>query len=583
MGSNATLEQSVAELLSEAYETRVSNLSHSIQLTQKALALAKTCDDKMHARALSQLGLFFMIKGEFKQALEYSVLAITYFENENDLKGIADAKYNIGSVYYKTDSYHKGLEYLLECLRIYRQLEDHHNQSRVLKSMGTIYEYFGDIENATDSYIKCIQAAEKNNDLKQVSNAYNPLSGIYLNEDKIELAFDLIEKAIKIKKQTHDVRGLAFSLYGRGKCYLKSHDYERALKDFDESIAIQLEMGDKLGQGMVYTKLGLTYMALKDFDNAELHFNNALTVATETNVKFILFKTHYNLYLLELEKGDTKKALYHLQEYVRLRETVINSHSINIIKSYQSIKRIEALELEAKIQKERAEIIGKKNAELDSFFYRISHDLKGPIASLLGLNNMVQMEVKDDESLKYFGLYHSQILRINNIVMDLINLTRMNHDTEAKSKIDFKTLIEDCISSYSYLENFEKINFVTEIDETLNYQSKWAIVNTILQNLIENSIKYARNNIQSYVAIDITQEKEFVKIQVEDNGQGIRTTDQPKVFDMFFRANDHVQGTGLGLYILQRAVERLRGTVSFISELHVGTTFTVLLPLEFTK
>jgi signal transduction histidine kinase len=196
---------------------------------------------------------------------------------------------------------------------------------------------------------------------------------------------------------------------------------------------------------------------------------------------------------------------------------------------------------------------------------------------------MVQMEVKDEDSLKYFGLYHSQILRINNIVMDLINLTRMNHDTEAKSKIDFRTLIEDCISSYSYLENFQKINFVTEVDENLNYMSKWAIVNTILQNLIENSIKYARNNIQSYIAIDVTQEKDFIKIQVEDNGQGIRLTDHTKVFDMFFRANDHVQGTGLGLYILQRAVERLQGTVSFTSELHVGTVFTVLLPIEFAK
>ncbi len=580
MGSNTTVVQSVEELLAEAYESRANNLSHSVELAFRALSLAKKGDGNMYARAQCLLGLFLMIKGEFKQALEFSFQAVAYFETHNDQKGIADAKYNIGSVYYKTDSYHVGLEFLLDCLQLYRQLEDHHNQSRVLKSMGTIYEYFGDIDSAIDSYVKCIQAAEKTKDLKQVSNAYNPLSGIYLNENKIDLAFELIEKAIKLKEKTNDVRGLAFSLYGRGKCHLKTQNYHQALVDFNESIAIQIEMGDRLGQGMVYIKMGLAFMGLKDYANAKEHFTKALHIASETNIKFILFKTHYNLYLLEVEQENTAMALHHLQEYIKLKETVINSHSTNIIKSYQSIKKIESLELEAKIQKEKAEIIGKKNAELDSFFYRISHDLKGPIASLLGLNNMIHLEVTDEDALRYFGLYHSQILRINNIVMDLINLTRMNYDAEAKTKIDFKTIIEDCISSYSYLDNFQKINFVTEVDESITYMSKWAIVNTILQNLIENSIKYARCNVKSYLAIDITKEDNFVKIVVEDNGQGIRLTDHKKVFDMFFRANDHIQGTGLGLYILQRAVERLNGKVSFSSELQVGTIFTIFLPME---
>lgn len=580
MEIDLSVEQTVEKLFAKAYSSRINNPTQSILLTQKALTLTDGVNPMLYARGQSQLALFLMIKGEFKQALEYSKLALAFFESIEDLKGIADAKYTLGSVYYKTDNFHNGLDHLLHCLTIYRQLSDHHNEARVLKSVGTIYEYFGDQESAIESYVKCIEAAERVEDINQVANAYNPLSGIYLHEHKVDLAFELAEKSILIKEKTGDIRGMAFALYGRGKCYLKVHDYQQALSDFNASISIQLEMGDKLGQAMVYNKIGLVYLALKEFENSVLHFNQALAIATEANIKFILFKVHYNLYLLTVAQQNTTLALHHLQMYIKLKETVINGHTINIIKSYQSIKKIESLELEAKIQQERTEIISKKNLEMDSFFYRISHDLKGPIASLLGLHNMVEMEVEDVASKKYFDMYHSQIVRINNIVMDLINITRMNHEVEVKSKIDFRTLVEECIVAYSYLENFDRINFVLEIDDAVNYKSKWAIVNTILQNLIENCIKYARHNVIPTVSIRVAEEDAFVKIHVEDNGQGIRPADQPKVYDMFFRANDHVQGTGLGLYILHRAVERLQGTVSFTSELHVGTTFTILLPLE---
>lgn len=579
----AKLEQSVEELLSEAYQLRTSNLIESIALTRKALKLAQDANPRLHARASTLLGLFLMIKGDFNQSLVCSSQSLAYFEGVNDLKGMADAKYNIGSVYYKTDNYHVGLECLLDCLTLYRELEDYHNEARVLKSIGTIYEYFGDVENAVESYRRCIEAAEKVSDQNQVSNAYNPLSGIYLDQNNPDQAFEIIHKAIRIKESTGDRRGLAYSIYGRGKCHLKVKEYNKALADFELSASMHKESADRLGQGMVFNKLGQTYMAIGEYRLAKQHFLKAVAIASEINIKFILFKAHHHLYQLELEQKNTEEALHHLELYIKLKETVINNDTINIIKSYQSIKKIESLELEAKIQKERAEIIGRKNAELDSFFYRISHDLKGPIASLLGLRNMVEMEIAHPPSKYYFDLYHSQILRINNIVMDLINLTRMNHAEGIKTQIDFERLIQECIHSYSYLENFKGIQFITEIEKDLVFDSEWAIVNTILQNLIENSIKYTRKNAQSYVAIRVARENDQVKIQVEDNGVGIRESDQPRVFDMFFRANDYVQGTGLGLYILKRAVERLGGSVIFTSELQAGTSFTVFLPFNKKK
>lgn len=576
--TGVSFDETIKNLLSRAYEVRINDLRQSLDLAQQAADISKDAHPVWYARSLNQLGLFYMIRGEFDKAIDFSDRALAIFEPLEDQKGIADAKYNKANVYYKTDNFHTGLQLLLECLTIYQKLDDHHNEGRVLKSMGTIYEYFGDYSNAKGSYHRCIEAANKVNDINQVSNAYNPLSGIYLKEGRCDLALATIEESILVKNQTNDIRGLAFALYGRGKVFLKLKTYERAMEDLTRSLEIHREMGDQPGQGLALNKLGLTALGMKKYDDAEQYFIQAAQLAEGLNIQFISFKANYNLYLLAHERGNIPEAFHRLRKYVLQKEAVINTHTYNIVKSYESIKRIESLQHEARAQRERAAIIENKNAELDSFFYRISHDLKGPIASLLGLYNLVKLEIKDETALQYFDMYQSQLIRINNIVLDLINLTRMNHDGLGKSTIDFKLMIDDCILSFHYLPNFRQIHFVKEVEDSISYSSEWAIVNTILQNLIENAIKYQRAEGEPYIGIFVTHSASHVKIRVEDNGQGIRPDDQPKIFDMFFRANDRAQGTGLGLYILKRAVERLRGEVTFQSELNRGSSFVVLLP-----
>lgn len=584
METKQSLQHEVENLMKRAYEARINNPLLSIELAEQAINLCKDNDESLHAKVLSQLGLFQMIKGDFQAATEFSNKALLHFQKVNDLKGIADTKYTIGSVHYKTDNFHTGLQYLLDSLQLYRKLDDKHNEARVLKAIGTIYEYFGDQENAINSYLKCIKAAEAVNDQNQISNAYNPLSGIYLKQGLHDLALSIIQKSIAIKEKTQDLRGLAFALYGRGKVYLKLQLHTEALEDFTRSLEMQKEMGDKLGEGMVYNKLGSLYMAKRYYDKAEKYFLNAMNVAQEYNIQFIKFKAHYNLYLLACEQKDTYKALRYLEKYTALKEAVINTRTYDIIKSYESLARIETLEREAKAQKDKAAIIEKKNSELDSFFYRISHDLKGPISSLQGLFNLVKLEVRDPLALNYFEMCQNQIHRINNIIIDLIDITRMNHPEgyrgKAKSKIDFNVLVKECILSYSYIADFKKIKFVTEIDTDIEYYAEWAIVNTILQNLIENSIKYVRTDTDPYVGVFVKKENDIIKIQVEDNGQGILPTYQSKIFDMFFRANEKSQGTGLGLYILKRAVEKLNGEITFKSEVNVGSTFTITLPVS---
>ncbi|HEY9046516.1 MAG TPA: tetratricopeptide repeat-containing sensor histidine kinase [Ohtaekwangia sp.] len=577
-GAKIKTEEAKA-LLHEAFASRINNLQRSIALAQQVIAIGEQIEsEELRALAKNQLALYQMIQGDYQKSLTNAEDALLFFNAHQNLKGIGDAKYSIAGVHYKTDNFHLGLIFLLDCLFIYRKISDHYNEARVLKSLGTIYEYLDDQENAIDSYLSSVAASKLAEDATLESNAYNPLSGIYLKRGLHDLALATIEKSISLKEQTQDVRGLAYALYGRGKVYIKLKRFDEALQDLNHCLKIQLEVGDRLGIAMAYNKLGMLMYELRQFSEARNLLLLAQQVADQYNIRIVRYKSLFNLHLVAKAEGKLEEALHYLEQYIHIKEAIIASHTHNTVKSYEAISKVKVLELEAEIQRSKTEIIEKKNAELDSFFYRVSHDLKGPISSLLGLNNLMKFEVKDEKVLKYIDMYQSQILRIDNIVLDLINLTRMNHAEVNQTKIDFDTLLHDCINTYQFLDNFKRISFKVDIEPNLEFYSEWAIVNTILQNLIENAIKYSMPDKEPIVHISIARNEKSLVIIVTDNGIGIDPKLQTKVFNMFFRANDRVEGTGLGLYILKRAVERLHGEVSFKSEVFQGTSFTVKLP-----
>lgn len=567
-------------LLQDAYEKRINNLPSSIKLTEEALQLSKNLgDDLCIGKSLSQLSLFRMILGDFEESIQIANDAIEKLKKCGDEKGIADAKYTIAGALYKTDNYNLGLRYLIDCLVTYKKFKDYHNQSRVEKSMGTIYEYFGDTSSAVKVYESAIASGKKVNDYNLQSNAFNPLSGIYLNQGKIDKAMDMIEKSIEYKNRTEDLRGLAFALYGRGKVYTAMKEFQKAESDFLASEKIHSEMGEKLGIAMSYHKRGALYIKMDRLDDAEKILITVLEYSNKNNIILITFKANLLLHEIAKRRQDYKLALTHLQKYVDEKERVINDHTAKLIESYDTINKMYRLEQEAKIQKEKADIIEQKNIELDSFFYRISHDLKGPITSMMSLSYLAKFELEEEKALKFIGDYETQANRLNNILDGLLNLTKMSFNEDTKQTIDFEQIIQECIASYKFLENYDQVSFKIEVDQNIQYAAEWALINTIIQNLIENGIKYARTeNNKPYINISVNETSSAINIKASDNGIGMDEETVKNVFSMFFRANRNIQGTGLGLHILKRAIEKLSGEVSIESELGKGSTFTVTLP-----
>ena len=278
----------------------------------------------------------------------------------------------------------------------------------------------------------------------------------------------------------------------------------------------------------------------------------------------------YRKYKLEME--EMQELAFRIQQDANDRlDTKVKERTQQLSKALEELKQT------LDTNTHQTKIIENKNAELDSFFYRISHDLKGPVSSLLGLSTLAKREVTGEKAQEYIDRQHQQVERLNHIITGLIDLTQLNHQDLKKERIDFTRMIEDCLASFTEFPNFSSLTIRKNIPQAVVFYSEWTLVNAILQNLIENAIKYSQVD-APFVDIRIKQEQDEISIQVEDNGQGIPVEHHEKIFDMFYRASHTASGRGLGLYILKRSVDRLNGIIEIKSEPGIGSTFTVRLP-----
>lgn len=571
----------IDKLLSDSFELRVSNISLSIDTAKKALVLSQEIKYlNGEAYANSYLAFFYMIITKHQQAIPHIDLAINYFESVGDNLGLAFNYNTYGSIFYKTEDYHYGLKYLLKAYHIYNELGDVLKQSRTLKSIGAIYEFFKDYSKAKKTYLQCIELSTSIDDFNGISNALNPLSGLYLKEHNVKKATEAIEKSILLKQKSKDERGVGFALYGRAKVFDYLNKHEEAEANYLKSLEIHQNLSEHVGVIMTLNKLGKMYLRIGKNDLAKKRLEECIKEGDRSHHNLVIYKAYHSLYELAKKENRTTEALNYLEKHIEFKDKVQKRDVEHVLKSVQSLAKIEMLKNEAKWQKEKTEEVQKKNKELDNFVYKVSHDLRGPISSLLGLYNVVKLDVTDGKSIEYFDMYHEQIQRLESIILDFIDLTRLKESTLNNTPIDFKEIIDQCIRAYNYLPNFENIAISTNIDKAVEFCSDKSSVNSILQNLIENAIKYSNPRKEAFIKIDVSENdsNDQIILTIEDNGAGIHEEYKSKIFDMFFRANNNVQGSGLGLYILKTAVDRINGEVLLTSEYKKGSTFKVILP-----
>ncbi|WP_027001794.1 PAS domain S-box protein [Hugenholtzia roseola] len=230
------------------------------------------------------------------------------------------------------------------------------------------------------------------------------------------------------------------------------------------------------------------------------------------------------------------------------------------------------------------EALQRTNEELDHFVYKTSHDLRSPLTSILGLLNVIDAERDSkniDQIYSYLDMVRSMVLKLDEFIHAILDYSKNGNQEVEYLEINLNKLVQETCEDLKFMKQAHLLHIETEIQQEVPYWGDKLRLEIILKNFISNAIKYQDFNKNThYAKIKMRVTEKRLSLQVADNGIGILEAAQPHLFSMFFRANDQSQeqGSGLGLYIVKQAVEKLGGRISFKSKVGKGTTFFVELP-----
>ncbi|MBW4888751.1 HAMP domain-containing histidine kinase [Mucilaginibacter sp. HMF5004] len=220
------------------------------------------------------------------------------------------------------------------------------------------------------------------------------------------------------------------------------------------------------------------------------------------------------------------------------------------------------------------------NEDLDKFTYNIAHDLRSPILSLTALVGIVEAETDLSQINTYTALMRLSLENQDKFIAEILSSIKNKKNGNAIVLCNLPQIIHQVTSQNTFMKSGSPVSFITDIAVNEVYAEPLKL-KIILNNLVSNAIKYADlSKPGQYVKIRSYKNGAFDIIEIEDNGLGIKNHDQQYIFNQFFMAGGNKKSTGIGLFLVKDAITKMGGTIEVISELTIGSTFIIKLPVR---
>ncbi len=248
---------------------------------------------------------------------------------------------------------------------------------------------------------------------------------------------------------------------------------------------------------------------------------------------------------------------------------IINTY----IKSEQEI-RIYAQNL----QQQNTDLL-TKNTSLEQFSYVVSHDLRSPIASIKALLELSKTENNLEILREYQKHQEISLKKLDEFITDILHYSKNTKTEISYSKIDFKEFLQEIIAQHRYEDNSAAVKISIEIDQKTDFFTDTYRMGIVFNNLVANALRYSdlKKQYPHLIIKGFCDENKAI-ISFIDNGIGIEKEYLDKIFEIFYRANTHAKGTGIGLYLVKEYLQKIDGTVAVSSVFGEGTEFVLNIP-----
>lgn len=299
-----------------------------------------------------------------------------------------------------------------------------------------------------------------------------------------------------------------------------------------------------------------------------------------------LNKKNFEIKIRNDELLAQNEELLNMNEELNTQKETIDEQRESLEKAHQELKTINE-ELEKIVQCRTQELnetideLNKTISELDRFVYSASHDLGAPLKSILGLINIARLETRDDNILPHLQFMTESVQKLEEVIKNLIEYSRNSRMDITLVPITLSRMVTECFDALKFMPGYEDIRLYNSLPPSLTVISDEKRMKIILRNLLSNAVKYSdKKKSERWIKVShMLVDEQCWRLTVEDNGVGIPEDQLEDVFKMFYRANENVEGSGLGLYITKEAISKLNGEILVKSKVGKGTIIHLTFPL----
>jgi len=537
------------------------------------------------AKIYSNVAWIYKNQLNFEMAHDYIKRSLDLRKKIKDDHGISNCFNVLGVIYMQQKKYSDAIASLKQSLEIRQRIGHREGISACLFNLALVFEEQKQYQKALEYQLQALAMDEAIGNKFSVGISYNSLGSLYIKLKKFPQAEISLKQAKKAAAETGS-RSLQMNNLSYWSAFYEARkDPKKALQYYKRYAAVNDSIYNEVSAHKLAEVQALYQMEKKD---QQIEFLNQQKLIQENQIQ--LQRSEINLQRIIIISGiggfimvsllafltykynrRVKKAHREISE----QKEEIQAQSEELIDANQTIAEINK-KLEERIG-ERTTALSQAYKELDTFFYRASHDFRRPLTTFLGLAEVAKITVKDANALELFDKVRETASNLDKMLVKLQSISDVGSQQLVYKEVMIKEIFETVCDNFRDELKRKNIKTNAEIRFSDKFISYPAMVKIIIENLVENAIHFS-GVVNPFIKMTAVQNGDYVTIDMQDNGQGISKEYQEQVFEMYFRANERSKGNGLGLYIVKKAVEKLDGSISLSSIPMVGSTFTVMLP-----
>lgn len=646
--SDRPAQQSVAVRLLGGVHLYLGHYDSALLCSREAYRLSlEVGDSTLISSALNNIGFTYFHFGRYPEALEFLLRALNMKLAVGQQYGLGQTFNNLGLVYYKLHDLEQARYYYTEALRVSEASNDYNIRLYAHNNLGFAYLVQQQYRQAEVHFRHALNASTHTENLNWTATTYNGLAQTHLGLGRLDSAQVYFERAMEIRQSIADRRGISETYYGYSKLALARGEYDKALALLrrSQSLARESFMRERRLENLgLFTEI---YTGRRTYDSALFYqsryqalrdsmFNLSqirsltdirLKIQEEENQRrlamkddqlraknvqtnfliglmalsilclllvYILFRTqkrlsrglrrkHEEVKRQHEEIEHQREALISANQELEIAKAVIEENNRNL-SSYnvQLQNMVDTRNRELRMATQELKLV---NQELDNFIYKSAHDIKGPLVRLIGVCHVALADVEDEKARDYFKMMYDTARHLNNIFESLRTINDINTIDTLTEVIPMRCFLEDAVAKFKGTSGFDQMQFFFEVESDLLIPSDPYFLEIICHNIVDNAIRFRRNDTASphFLRIRAFRSDAYCQVCFIDNGIGVAEEQVSQLFRMFSMGALEHKTVGMGLYMVKQCLNRLGGYIKLASNADGYTEFQVGIPLIVTR